>query len=94
MTLIDFNGISHSRTGHAWGIFFMMQAWWLFVASSIIYVVVSILTPAPDYLKIESYTMSSPLAFLKKEKDEKYNIPLLLSGILVMIMILLYSLFK
>ncbi len=75
-----------------WGISFMMQAWWLFVFSSIIYVAASLLTPPPDYKKIESVTLSSPGIFLKKEDGEKINMPLILSGILVLIMISLYIL--
>ncbi len=92
--LVDFPVIGDTKIiTDIWGISFMMQAWWLFVCSSIIYVVVSLLTLAPDYEKIKNCTLSSPFAFLKKEDGEKYNYPLLLSGILVMIMILLYSIF-
>ncbi len=76
-----------------WGISFMMQAWWLFVLSSIIYVSASLLSPPPDYDRIECVTLSSPLVLLKKEKGEKINMPLLLSGVLVLVMILLYWLF-
>jgi len=76
-----------------WGISFMMQAWWLFVCSSVIYIVASLLTTEPDYKKIESCTMSSPLAFLKNEEGETRNVPLILSGLLILIMILLYSFF-
>lgn len=76
-----------------YGISFMMQAWWLFVGCSIIYVVSSLLTSAPDYKKIENCTLSSPLVFLKKEEGEKYNIPLLLSGLLMLVMLFLYIIF-
>ena len=76
-----------------WGISFMMQAWWLFVCCSIIYIIASLLTPPPDYDKIKSCTMDSPLAFLKNEEGETRNVPLILSGMLILIMILLYSLF-
>ncbi len=77
-----------------WGISFMMQAWWLFVCSSIIYIVTSLLTPAPDYKKIESCTMRSPLDFLKNDDGETRNVPLLLSGLLILMLILLYSFFS
>lgn len=79
---------------NTWGISFMMQAWWLFVGTSIIYVVTSLVTSAPDFKKIERYTLSSPLAFLKKEEGQKYNVPLLFSGILILTMIILYTLLK
>ncbi len=72
---------------------FMMQAWWLFVGSSVIYVMASLLTPPPDYKKIEDCTLSSPLAFLKKDEEDTYNLPLLFSVLLIAIMIVLYSVF-
>ena len=73
------------------GISFMMQAWWLFVGSSLIYVIASLVTTEPDYEKIENCTLSSPLAFLKQDDKEKYNIPLILSAIMIVIMALLYT---
>ncbi len=92
--LLDFPVIGDTKLiTESLGTSFMMQAWWLFVLSSIIYVVASLLTAEPDYKKIESCTLSSPLAFLKKEEGDSNNVPLLLSGLLVLIMILLYSLF-
>ncbi len=93
--LIDFPIIGDVKIiTDTWGISFMMQAWWLFVCSSIIYVGVSLMTPPPDPVKIENCTLSSPLAFLKKEEGEKTNIPLLLSLLLIVIMILLYTVFS
>ena len=77
-----------------WGISFMMQAWWLFVGSSIIYMVTSLLTPEPDYKKIESCTMNAPLDFLKNDDGETRNVPLILSGLLILMLILLYSFFS
>jgi SSS family solute:Na+ symporter len=92
--LVDFPIIGDVKIiTETWGISFMMQAWWLFVLSSFVYVTVSLLTPAPDYIKIKDCTMSSPLAFLKKDEGEKHNIPLMLSGLLILIMIILYILF-
>ncbi|MEQ8925707.1 MAG: sodium:glucose symporter, partial [Fulvivirga sp.] len=75
----------------SYGIPFMMQAWWLFVFSSVIYVIVSLITPPPDYRKTEKFTLKSPLAFLKREDEEQKNIPLLVSLILIIIMVLLYT---
>ncbi|NND05983.1 MAG: sodium/solute symporter [Saprospiraceae bacterium] len=77
-----------------WGLSFMMQAWWLFVCSSVIFVVASLLSPPPDYQKIDSCTLSSPLAFLKNDPGEKTNVPLILSGLLILVMLLLYFLFS
>ncbi len=93
--LIDFPFIGETKIlTDLWGISFMMQAWWLFVCSSFIYLITSLMTPAPDYEKIKSCTLSSPLAFLKNEEGETLNIPILLSGILIVIMILLYVIFS
>jgi SSS family solute:Na+ symporter len=92
--LIDFPVVGDTKMiTEGWGISFMMQAWWLFVASSIIFVTTSLLTPPPDYARIESVTLPSPLYFLKKEEGEVRNTPLLLAGILVVIMALLYLIF-
>ncbi len=92
--LLDFPIIGDSKIiTEGLGVSFMMQAWWLFVCSSIIFVVASLLTTPPDYKKIESCTLSSPLAFLKKEKGESTNMPLILAVILILIMIVLYNLF-
>ncbi len=76
-----------------WGISFMMQAWWLFVASSVIFFVASLISPPPDYKKIESVTLRSPLAFLNNEEGQGRNIPLIIAGALAGIMILLYLIF-
>jgi SSS family solute:Na+ symporter len=92
--LLDFPVFGNTKIiTEIWGISYMMQAWWLFVCSSLIYVVASLLTPRPDYKKIESCTLSSPLAFMKNEEGEIRNTPLMLSGILMLVMILLYALF-
>ncbi len=76
-----------------WGISFMMQAWWLFVASSIIYVLASLLTTPPDYQRIKSVTLDSPLIFLKNDTGDRMNMPIILSAVLIGVMIFLYYLF-
>ena len=93
--LLDFPLIGEVKIiTESWGMSFMMQAWWLFVCSSIIFFVASLLAPPPDYHRIESYTLSSPWAFLKKEPGEATNLPLILAGILILIMLSLYFLFR
>lgn len=90
--LIDFPIIGDVKViTEIWGISFMMQAWWLFVCCSIIFIVASLLTPAPDYEKIKDYTLSSPLAFLKKEEGKKHNTPLIISAVLLLVLVLLYT---
>lgn len=72
------------------GISFMMQAWWLFVACSLIYFTVSLATPPPDYTRIKKFTLDTPWSLLKKEKHEKWNIPLLLSALLILLLAIIY----
>ena len=92
--LVDFPIIGDTKIiTENWGMSFMMQAWWLFVCCSLIYVVVSLLTPAPHPSKVVNYTLDSPWSFLHKDEGEKYNIPLILSGVLILIMIFLYTIF-
>ncbi|MDR8393808.1 sodium:solute symporter [Aliifodinibius sp. S!AR15-10] len=93
--LIDFPIVGDTKLlTEGLGISFMMQAWWLFVACSVIYVLTSLVTPEPDYDKIEDYTLSSPLAFLTSRVEEGGTRPLQFSLLLIVIMILLYITFR
>ena len=93
--LIDFPIIGETKLiTESLGISFMMQAWWLFVACSVIYVVTSLMTPAPDYEKIKNYTLATPGAFLKKYEEQDNNKPLILAIILLIIMVILYGAFS
>ena len=73
-----------------WGISFMMQAWWLFVLSAIIYIIASLLNPAPTKEK----TASCTLEFKFPKGAVKDNLPALFAGILFLIMLILYILFS
>lgn len=46
---------------HKLGIPFLMQAWWMFCLCSLIFVVVSFLTPKPDLRQVEAMTWKNPL---------------------------------
>ncbi|MCD6347008.1 MAG: sodium/solute symporter, partial [Bacteroidales bacterium] len=76
------------------GIPYMMQGWWLFVFLSLLYVVVSFSTPKPDPEKIKGLVFDKPFHFLTKGKITGWSDPRILSGILVVIMIILYSIFS
>ncbi len=90
----DFEPISgYQYITQGWGIPFMMQAWWLFCICSLIFIVVSILTPKPDAEHTEGITLDKPLAFILKGKIKGISDPRVLSGILLTLMILLYYLF-
>jgi SSS family solute:Na+ symporter len=73
---------------------FMMQAWWLFVICTVIYFVVSYLTPKPDPSVIENLTWKSPLAVLTAEKFQGIRDPRLWTGILISLLVILYIIFS
>ena len=89
--LIDFPIVGETKViTETLGVPFMMQAWWLFVCSCLIYFVTSLATPPPDYNKIKNCTLSSPLAFFKKEEGERLNTPVILASLLIFILTILY----
>jgi solute:Na+ symporter, SSS family len=93
--LIDFPAFGDTKIiTETLGIPYMMQGWWLFVFLSFLFVTVSLLTPKPDYEKIKNYTMENPLSFLLKGKVTGITDPRILSLILVIIMVILYSIFS
>ena len=75
------------------GIPFMMQAWWLFCICTVIYFIVSYLTPKPDPEVIANYTWESPLSILTKEKITGIGDVRVLSGLLLLALGILYSIF-
>ncbi len=77
-----------------WGIPYMMQGWWLFVILSVLYFAVSSVTPKPRPDQLDQLTLDNPLSFLTKGKITGISDPRILSGILVVIMIILYSIFS
>ena len=93
--LIDFPAFGNVKIiTETLGIPYMMQGWWLFVFLSFLFVLISYLTPEPDYEKIKDYTMDKPLNFLLKEKVTGITDPRILSLILVVIMVILYAVFS
>ena len=77
-----------------WGIPFMMQAWWMFCLCSLIFVLVSLMTPKPDPQSIEGLTWNKPLQVLAQGKITRFSDPRLLAGFLLIIMIVLYYLLR
>lgn len=73
---------------------FMMQAWWLFVTCTVIYFIVSYLTPKPDPAIIEKYTWNSPLAIITEGKFLGIKDPRLWAGVLVLALVFLYFIFS
>lgn len=90
----DFEPISgYMYLTRGWQMPFMMQAWWLFVICTVIYFVVSYLTPKPDAEIIEKYTWGSPLDVLTKDKYKGVKDVRLWTAILVATLIILYLIF-
>lgn len=75
------------------GIPFMMQAWWLFCLCSLIFVVVSLLTPRPDPEKVAALTWSSPAAVLANGRITGLGDPRILAGGLLALLVALYITF-
>ena len=77
-----------------WGIPYMMQGWWLFVILTVVYFTVSYVTPKPRPDQLENLTLDKPWSFLTQGKITGISDPRVLSGILIVIMIILYSIFS
>jgi SSS family solute:Na+ symporter len=76
------------------GIPFMMQAWWLFCINCVIYYAVSYLTPKPDLKAIADCTWPSPIAVITHGKFQGARDVRLLSGLLLLVLIVLYAIFR
>ena len=77
-----------------WGIPFMMQAWWMFCLCSLLFVIVSLMTPKPDPKNVEGLTWDKPLQVITQGKITKFSDPRLLAGFLLVIMIGLYYMLR
>ena len=72
---------------------FMLQAFFLFVICTIIYFVVSYLTPKPPADVIENYTWENPLAVISKDKFTGVRDVRFWTGVLILTLITLYIIF-
>jgi len=77
-----------------WGIPFMMQAWWMFCICSVIYFVVSLLTPPPAPEQVEGLTWKNPLQVFAQGKIQSLGDPRLLAAGLLLLMIVLYYILR
>ena len=71
------------------GIAPLMQAWWGFVCCTVVFIVVSLLTPRPNANQIKGLTLDKPSEIFQSEFRGIRN-PIILSALLVALMILLY----
>jgi SSS family solute:Na+ symporter len=72
---------------------FMMQAWWLFVICTVIYVSVSYATPPPPPEIIDAYTWESPLSVITRGAFKGVRDVRLWAAILVLTLVVLYIIF-
>lgn len=74
-------------------IHFLMQAVFLFIVCTTNFVIVSFLTPPPPPEKVETLTLEKPMSFITKEKLSGISDPRILSGLLVLVLVILYFIF-
>jgi SSS family solute:Na+ symporter len=79
---------------HGWGVPFMMQAWWLFCICSVIYMLVSLGTPAPAPEAVDGLTWNHPLAAVTQERFKGLADPRLIAAVLAVTVAILYYLFR
>jgi solute:Na+ symporter, SSS family len=79
---------------HRWGIPFMMQAWWMFCLCTIVYVVITQLTPPPAPESVDGLTWSHPLAVLTQESFKGLRDPRLIAAFLAVTVGVLYYIFR
>lgn len=72
------------------GLPFMLVGGIFFVLCLVIYIVVSLVTPAPDVANLKNLVWDSPLAFLKEGKIQGITDPRIMALILLILMVILY----
>jgi len=72
------------------GIPFMQVAWYLFLMSSAVYIVVSLMTPAPSKKQIDNLCWTRPLDALRGKMEGTLTDPRVMAAILFVIMAILY----
>ncbi len=76
------------------GIPFMLQGWWSFCACCVVFVAVSLATPAPAPEKVAGLTWEHPLAVIVQAKRIGDPDPRAVAGVLTAIMVVLYWIFR
>ena len=76
-----------------WGIKFLMQAWWGFCLCSLLFIVVSLMTPPPRKEQIDGLTWPSPWAVLTQGAFAGLTDPRLIGAVLFACLVALYACF-
>ncbi len=88
----DVQGVKLITDG--WGVPFMLQAFWMTVICSAVFVAVSKLTPAPPAEKIEGLTWENPLSALARRWAGPGVDPRRIAGVLCLTIVALYWIFR
>src|SRR5882762_4620294 len=76
------------------GIPFLMQAWWVFCLCSVLYIIVSLMTPPPPPEQIEGLTWKNPIVVIFGDAASTSSTPRLAAGALLATMTVLYYIFR
>jgi SSS family solute:Na+ symporter len=79
---------------HTLGIPFLMQAWWVFCLCSVLYIIVSLLTPPPPPEQIEGLTWKNPISIIFGDAASTSSTPRFVAGALLATMAVLYYIFR
>ncbi|MCH8216955.1 MAG: sodium:glucose symporter, partial [Planctomycetes bacterium] len=90
---VDESGTAIQVVTNVWGIPFMLQAWWLFVICSVIFVSVSLITLPPSAERLERYCWGNPLAVIFGQPFEGIGDPRALSVLLMAVIAICYAFF-
>ncbi len=76
------------------GIPFMQVGWYLFLLSSFVYFAVSLSTPAPAAEQTDGLCWTRPLDSLRGKMEGTFTDPRIMAGLLLIIMVVLYSILR
>jgi SSS family solute:Na+ symporter len=76
-----------------WGVPFMLQAFFLFAACSLVFVIVSLVTPPPDAARVGQYCWEKPWEAVTGTSITGPLDPRILAVVLVLVMVVLYGVF-
>ena len=79
---------------HGLGIPFLMQAWWGFCICGALFVVVSLLTPAPSPEQVDGLTWGNPFSAIFGDKSHTAAAPRIVAAVLILTIAVLYFIFR
>ncbi|MBI9057567.1 MAG: sodium/solute symporter [Labilibaculum sp.] len=92
---IDFEMIAGKRyITDVWGIHFMLKAFYMFALCTVFYFTISTFTPKADQSTLNNLTLRKPLSFLTEGKVKSAADPRMFAAYLLVIMIILYTIFR